>query len=77
MLFLATHIIGCIWLITGRLDPVAENWHDMDNFDQNPTDFEKYIEACFFTVATMTGLGYGNVVPSTNLELFVDTFIML
>lgn len=25
----------------------------------------------------MTGLGYGNVVPSTNLEWFVDIFIMI
>lgn len=49
----------------------------MDNFDQNPSEFEQYIEALFFTVATMTGLGYGNVVPTTDLEYFVDLFIMI
>lgn len=49
----------------------------MDNFDQGPSDLEKYIEALFFTVATMTGLGYGNVVPTTDLEYFVDLFIMI
>lgn len=25
----------------------------------------------------MTGLGYGNIVPTTDLEYFVDTFIMI
>lgn len=25
----------------------------------------------------MTGLGYGNIVPSTNLEWLVDSFIMI
>ena len=49
----------------------------MDNFDQYPSEFEQYIEALFFTVATMTGLGYGNVVPTTDLEYFVDLFIMI
>ncbi|CAI2367549.1 unnamed protein product [Moneuplotes crassus] len=76
-LFLATHIIGCIWLIVGRLDPDEDNWQKMDNFDQNPRNVQQYIEACFFTVATMTGLGYGNVVPTTDLEIFVIIFIMV
>ena len=49
----------------------------MDNFDQGPSQFQQYIESCFFTVATMTGLGYGNVVPTTDLELFVIIFIMV
>jgi hypothetical protein len=38
--------------------------------------YEEYVEAIFFVVATMTGLGYGNIVPSTNLEWFVDSIIM-
>lgn len=41
------------------------------------TIFERYIDAVFYVVATMTGLGYGNIVPSTNLEYFVDIFIMI
>jgi hypothetical protein len=38
---------------------------------------EKYVDSVFYVVATMTGLGYGNIVPTTNLEYFVDTFIMI
>jgi hypothetical protein len=41
------------------------------------TVFEKYVEAVMFVVATMTGLGYGNLVPSTNLEWAVDMCIMI
>ena len=48
----------------------------MDNVREVKT-FEKYIDAVFYVVATMTGLGYGNIVPSTNLEYFVDIFIMI
>lgn len=49
----------------------------MDNFDMGPSKYQQYIEASFFTVATMTGLGYGNIVPTTTLELFVIIFIMV
>lgn len=67
-ILLATHMIGCSWLIVGRIDPEEDNWHEMDNFDQNPSHFEQYIEGCFYTVSTMTGMGFGNVVPTTILE---------
>lgn len=78
-------MIGCIWLIIGRIDPNRENWFVMarylgpaslDNI-RDVTTFEKYIDSVFYTVATMTGLGYGNIVPSTDLEYFVDIFIMI
>jgi len=78
-LLLATHLIGCIWLMVGRLDSNrANNWFALAGFDDfNPSDFERYIEALFFVVATMTGLGYGNIVPRTNLEYTVCMFIMV
>jgi hypothetical protein len=82
---LATHMIGCFWLIIGRIDPDRDNWFAMakytgDNAKNNVREvkiIEKYVDAVFYTVATMTGLGYGNIVPSTNLEYFVDIFIMI
>ena len=80
---LATHMIGCIWLIIGRIDTDRNNWFVMARYEEHDTNvrevtiFEKYIDAVFYTVATMTGLGYGNIVPSTNLEYFVDIFIMI
>lgn len=80
--FLATHLIGCVWLIVGRVEvlrnPEAYTWVDLAGFNENEaTDFERYIDAVFFVVATMTGLGYGNIVPVTGLEQFVDIFIMI
>ena len=77
--FLATHMIGCIWLLVARLDRNKEGWLVMANFTKYPDVgiLQKYVESVFFVVATMTGLGYGNIVPSTNLEYLVDCFIMI
>ena len=67
----------------GRVDPDRNNWfvmaryEDHENNVREVSSFEKYIDSVFYTVATMTGLGYGNIVPSTNLEYFVDIFIMI
>lgn len=68
-----------------RLDPDRDNWfalaryygpNSKDNV-REVTVIEKYVDGVFYVVATMTGLGYGNIVPVTNLEYFIDTFIMI
>lgn len=35
------------------------------------------MDSIIFVVATMCGLGFGNIVPSTNGEWFVTCFIMI
>lgn len=82
---LSTHMIGCIWLIVGRIDPNRTNWFVVAKYTgpnsvgnlREVTPIEKYFDGVFFVVAVMTGLGYGNIVPSTNLEWFVEIFIMI
>ena len=77
--FLATHFIGCMWLLVARLESEPDaGWFSMAGLNEpEVTVFDKYIESLFFVVATMTGLGYGNIVPSTNAEWLVDCFIMI
>jgi len=36
-----------------------------------------YVDAMLYVVATMSGLCFGNIYPSTNLEYFIDCFIMV
>ncbi len=76
---LATHFIGCMWLLVARLESSADKgWFAMARFNQyKVSTFDKYIESLYFVVATMTGLGYGNIVPSTNPEWLTDCFIMI
>jgi len=73
------HFFTCVWLITGRVDWSRNEagWYRMANFDKNPTYLEMYIESLYFVITTFAGAGFGNIVPSTNLEWFVDTFLNL
>jgi hypothetical protein len=73
------HFWACLWLFVGRVDPDRDiaGWYKMDHFDQNPTWFEMYYEGLYFSISTFSGAGFGNVVPSTNFEWFMDTIFNL
>jgi len=80
--FLATHLIGCSWLIVGRLEKIFKpheyNWFDFAGFANGASDFERYFDAIIFVVATMCGVGgLGKFFPKTFWEYFVDNFIMI
>jgi hypothetical protein len=38
---------------------------------------EQYVDSLFFAITTLGGAGFGNVVPSTNLEWGIDTIFNL
>jgi hypothetical protein len=75
------HFIACLWLVTGRLDPMRKfdkGWQYADNFTLfSPTLFEMWMEGFYFSVSTLTGGAMGNVLPTTNIEYIVATFINL
>lgn len=84
---LSTHVISCAWLLVGRVDPNRKNWFMMAGYTEggpifstrlrSPTAIEIYVDTCIFIIASMTGLGWGNIVAKTNLEYFVDMFVFL
>jgi hypothetical protein len=73
------HFWTCVWLTTGRVDFSRDvaGWYKMANFNLNPTRLEIYIESYYFVLTTFAGAGFGNIIPSTNLEWAIDTCINL
>jgi len=41
------------------------------------TDFYRFISACYFSIATLSTVGYGDLYPVTNLEKCVTMCIMM
>ena len=76
---LAVHVIACGWLVPPRFEPdESRGWFAMDRFNIYAVDpLTKYVEAAFFVCSTMAGVGYGNVVPSTNPEWICDILVMI
>ena len=77
--FVLCHILTCIWIITPSLVPDdleegIESW--MDPF-QDKDKGELYLTSMYYTVTTMTTVGYGDISGTNALERAVSIIIML
>ena len=73
---MTTHILSCIWIISGNYESNGgESW--MTNMSEDATRAELYLTSFYFTVTTITTVGYGDFSASTNLEKTMCIFIMI
>jgi hypothetical protein len=80
LLFFLTliHICSCLWIFTGKFnkDDGDINWIDEKAYE----DFSKaelYLSAVYFSVTTITTVGYGDVSGYSNMERIFCIFLML
>lgn len=62
------------------LDHLAEKYntvYDQDVVDSGPDMSSKYLTALFFTLTSLTSVGFGNVAPTTNGEKCFSIIAML
>ncbi|XP_061564158.1 potassium voltage-gated channel subfamily H member 6 [Cololabis saira] len=87
---LIAHWLACIWYAigfverpyteTGWLDNLAEQlgkaYNDSDS-SSGPSVKDKYITALYFTLSSLTSVGFGNVSPNTNSEKIFSICVMV
>ncbi|KAK7134410.1 hypothetical protein R3I93_017732 [Phoxinus phoxinus] len=87
---LIAHWLACIWyaighverpyMKTGWLDNLADQlgkpYNDSDA-SSGPSNQDKYITALYFTISSLTSVGFGNVSPNTNSEKLFSICVML
>lgn len=61
---IASHFIACGWILLG-------------NFESTMTDFDIYLQSFYWTVTTLTTIGYGDITPSTNGQIIYTIFIQI
>lgn len=71
---LTAHWFACLFFYFGSIGGLKMNWVTQDGI---PTDlYGRYIAALYFSVYTITTIGYGDVVPENTLERSFTTIIM-
>ena len=73
--FLAAHVIACVWIIVGNFDATAgdsASWMA----DHDWTDSDLYLTSFYYTITTITTVGYGDISAHTKNEKIVAILIM-
>ena len=70
---MTTHVISCIWIVTGVYDHDENSWI---NQLEEVTKTELYLTSFYFTITTVTTVGYGDWSANTFAEKIVAIFIM-
>jgi len=74
--FILIHIVACLWIMTAQfVDNATGTWMEGDIFLMKQG--EKYLTSVYFTVTTITTVGYGDVSISTKMEKIFCIMIML
>ena len=78
-IMLATHWVACLWYGVGLVEHLTYGWSwlDVESMRVGPaTDMRKYVLSLYWAMATMTTVGFGDILPSTTAEHFYTTLVM-
>ncbi|MFC2094198.1 ion transporter [Bacteroidota bacterium] len=71
------HIITCAWLLLPSLIGYPENSWIVQQAITGSDNFTKYIRSLYWTITTMTTVGYGDITPNINSEYLFTSAVML
>ena len=82
-----TYFCGCFWYLIidsfkykGFTDSHGENVHESFYYKfemENRSSFDKIIVSWYYSMTTLTTVGYGDYYPVSNIEIFVAVGFML
>jgi hypothetical protein len=73
---LINHISACLWYFVAKLQDLdPDSWVTRLGYNDAP-DFELYIASLYWTLTTVTTVGYGDISAGTLIEKLFGLFIM-
>lgn len=75
-LVLLSHFIGCFWIFIGRTFNEKGSWLDAQDVDTGDVNmWELYLMALYFSMTTITTVGYGDISATNTLERILCVFL--
>lgn len=76
VLLLLCHFVGCLWIFVGRTIGEGESWIEAGGFEDNSI-MNLYAVSTYFTMTTITTVGYGDISGTTTVEKVICIFLHL
>ena len=77
VILLLTHCIACLWFAFAYMDGFPTDSWVLAAGIEAATPVTQYVRSLYWTVTTMTTVGYGDITPNRNIEYVLAIFIML
>jgi hypothetical protein len=71
------HWLACVWFFVAAIDGFPANSWVVRAGIQNTESVTQYVRSLYWTITTMTTVGYGDITPARNSEFVVSMIIML
>lgn len=72
-----THCIACLWFALAYIDQFpAESWVVAANI-QDSEPMSQYVRSLYWTITTMSTVGYGDITPNRTIEYLMASVVML
>eukprot|EP00500_Bicosoecida_sp_ms1_P000700 CAMPEP_0203808006 /NCGR_PEP_ID=MMETSP0115-20131106/1370_1 /ASSEMBLY_ACC=CAM_ASM_000227 /TAXON_ID=33651 /ORGANISM="Bicosoecid sp, Strain ms1" /LENGTH=879 /DNA_ID=CAMNT_0050716689 /DNA_START=358 /DNA_END=2994 /DNA_ORIENTATION=- len=71
------HWSACLWALAPSVDSADTSWMVAANVDPNAGAADIYAACLYWSVMTLTTIGYGDIAPQTTLERMVAILCML
>ena len=73
--FFVSHVCACVWVLLGQMQESHNKWYTPRIEDLHP--WKQYVLSMYFTVTTMTTVGYGDISAETTTEHCFCFFLMI
>ena len=76
IIFLIDHWVACLWFFIGDAARFAgESWLTTASLDFAPP-ITQYMKSLYWSITTLTTVGYGDITPTTDLEIAFTLMVM-
>lgn len=77
IMVLLMHWLACGWFLVAALEHFPENSWVVECGIQDAAVSSQYIRSLYWTITTMTTVGYGDITPNRDLEIVVSMVVMM